>query len=249
MSVKILKRTLKSDHFTFNSMIFIADEGIARNTIALFTHGYTASKADLISWASRISDAGISSIIFDLPGHLLGSYNEVDHFETFTEHSIDCFDVAFKELKSEVGFNPDTLILGGHSLGALLSIKALEFLSAVGLGISQHETTHLFNSSFYEKTLNIRRQLVCESLDSDKMFPWISEEKENISIRGERIHLITGKDDVVVGLGGVNEFGDKLEALGNNVSISEPTRLPHNNPELAGSHIYSFLKKELAPGK
>ena len=81
------------------------------------------------------------------------------------------------------------------------------------------------------------------------MFPWISEEKENISIRGERIHLITGKDDVVVGLGGVNEFGDKLEALGNNVSISEPTRLPHNNPELAGSHIYSFLKKELALGK
>ena len=254
MSVKIIKQTLKDENFTFNSMIFKAEKGIADKTVALFTHGYTASKSDQISWATRLSDAGISSIIFDLPGHHLGSFNEISSFETFTENAVNCFHLAYESLLERIDFEPEFLILGGHSLGALLSIKALELPTfskigklaiAVGLGISQHETVHLFNSSFYAKTLNIRRQLVCESIDSDKMFPWISSEKENISVSNQRIHLITGRDDIVVGLGGVNEFAEKLEGLGNNVSISEPARLPHNNPELAGSHIYSFLKKEL----
>lgn len=254
MSVKIINKTIKNDYFSFNSLIFISDSGTTDTPVALFTHGYTASKSDLISWATRLSDAGISSIIFDLPGHHLGSFNEVESFDVFTSEAVKCFDHAFEELKKHLKIKPTTIILGGHSLGALLSIQALElpgfkpykkFAIAVGLGVSQHETVHLFNSSFYAKTLNIRRQLVCESIDSDKMFPWISQEKEDISVKNQRIHLITGKDDIVVGLGGVNEFGQKLENHGNTVSISEPTRLPHNSPELAGSHIYSFLKKEL----
>lgn len=256
MSVKILKNTITTKHFSFNSLSFIADNSQANESqlVGVFTHGYTASKADLISWATRLSDAGISSVIFDLPGHYLGSFNEIESFEVFTKKAVNCFTEAFNILKDSIDYKPKQIVLGGHSLGALLSIQALELDTfkdysklaiAVGLGISQHDTVHLFNSSFYEKTLNIRRQLVCPEIDSDKMFPWISKEKENIKVQNERIHLITGKDDIVVGLGGVNEFGEMLEKLGNKVSIAEPTRLPHNNPELAGSHIFSFLKKEL----
>lgn len=254
MSVKIIPRTIKNDYFSFNSLIFISEESSENKPMAIFTHGYTASKSDLISWATRLSDAGISSIIFDIPGHHLGSFNEVESFDVFTSKAVNCFTDAYEELKGHITYEPTQLVLGGHSLGALLAIQALELpcfdaykkvAIAVGLGISQHESVHLFNSSFYAKTLNIRRQLVCESIDSDKMFPWISNEKKNISVKDQRIHLITGKDDIVVGLGGVNEFGESLEALGNTVSISEPNRLPHNSPELAGSHIYSFLKKEL----
>ncbi len=255
MSVKIIKKTLINDHFSFNSFSFLSEEIDEHKPVAILTHGYTASKTDLISWATRLSDAGISSIIFDLPGHHLGSLNQVESFDVFTKEAVNCFEEAYQELMGHTKQQHSHIILGGHSLGALLAVKALEldcFQSfpkiaiAVGLGISQHATTHLFNSSFYEKTLNIRRQLVCDSLDSDKMFPWISEEKENLNIRAQRIHLITGEDDAVVGKGGAQELYEKLEALGNDVSLAEPKRLPHNNPELASSHIYSFLKKELS---
>ena len=192
MSVKINKITLRNEYFSFNALSFVTEpvESIAR-PIALLTHGYTASKSDLISWATRLSDAGISSIIFDLPGHLLGSFNEVNSFQTFTDHAVGCFILAHRELLKHIKHNPSHLILGGHSLGALLALKALELDAfknlekiaiAVGLGISQHDTVHLFNSSFYEKTLNIRRQLVYPTIDSEMMFPWISEQKENIEI-------------------------------------------------------------------
>lgn len=255
MSVKIIKKTLITEHFSFNAFTFLSEKIDEHKPIAVLTHGYTASKSDLISWATRLSDSGISTIIFDLPGHHLGSLNEVASFDIFTKQAVYCFQDAYEELMKHTKSRHGHLILGGHSLGALLSIKALElecFKSvdkiaiAVGLGISQHDSTHLFNSSFYEKTLNIRRQLVCPSIDSDKMFPWISEEKERIDLTNQRIHIITGQDDVVVGTGGASELCEKLKALGNNVSLAEPKRLPHNNPELAGSHIYSFLKKELS---
>jgi esterase/lipase len=257
MSVKILKKTITNDYFSFNAMTFLADEeskNTSSNIFAVFSHGYTASKSDLINWATRLSGAGINVCIFDLPGHHLGSYNEVRSFDEFTEHAQECFLDAFNLLKEQARLSCERLILGGHSLGALLAIKALDApeLAAyspigvgVGLGISQHATTHLFESSFYQKTLNIRRQLVHENIDSMDMFTWIKEEKLQLSLTGHRIHLITGKDDIVVEAGGMHELADLLESRGNNVSRNEPNRLPHNNPELAGSHIFSFLKKEL----
>ncbi len=254
MSVKIIKKTLKNDNFTFNAMAFLPSESEDwRRECALFTHGYTASKSDCINWAQRLSEAGIPCVIFDLPGHHLGSYNSVSSFQTFKARSHYCFVDALNFLKDYLPSPPDKLILGGHSLGALLSIKALELAEfkdydrlaiAVGLGISQHKTIHLFESSFYQKTLNIRRQLVDENLDAALVFPWIHEEKLNLSISGQRIHLITGQDDVVIGAGGSEALRFHLEEE-NNVTMFEPKKLPHHEPSLAATHIYSFLKKEL----
>ena len=149
---------------------------------------------------------------------------------------------------------PEQVILGGHSLGALLSVFALELEAfkdlnpvsiGVGLGISQHTSAHLFETSFYEKTLNIRRQLVDEKLDSDLVFPWIKQAKLDLDITQKRIHLITGKDDVVVGEGGMEALEFHLKSLGNHVTSAEPNKLPHHEPANAAAHIYSFLKKEL----
>ena len=256
MSVKLVKKTLQNEHFTFNCMVFIpSPEEPKRNEWALLTHGYTASKSDCLNWAQRLSEAGIPAIIFDLPGHHLGSYNEVPSFEVFKDHVHECFIDAYKELASHINEPCDKLILGGHSLGALLSIKALELdlfsgfeklAIGVGIGIGQHKTIHLFESSFYEKTLNIRRQLVDEHIDSDLVFPWIKEEKLNMQVSGKRIHLITGLDDVVVGEGGAEAFRFNLESLGNEVSLAEPRKLPHHEPSTAATHIYNFLKKELS---
>lgn len=256
MPVKIIPKTIKSKSFTFNSISFIPDfkESDYKESFAIFTHGYTASKNDCLSWAQRLSEVGVPTIIFDQPGHYLGSFNDFDSFEIYKDEAHTLFVDALNELKVQCNKELKTLILGGHSLGGLLSLKALnldEFQKynliaiGVGVGISQSKTTHLFESSFYEKTLNIRRQLVTPALDSDLMFPWIKEEKLNLDIIQKRIHLITGKDDVVVGVGGQEALANNLRELGNIVTEKMPGKLPHHEPSSAGTHIYSFLKDEL----
>jgi hypothetical protein len=258
MSVKIHKKTIKNSYFTFNTMAFVpeeAEEGIKEHW-ALFTHGYTASKRDNLSWAQRLAEAGVPSVIFDLPGHYLGSFHECESFDDFKNYSHLGFIDAWHFLNESLGekYTPETVILGGHSLGAMLSIKALElpFFKdfkriglGIGLGIGQHKSTHLFETSFYQKTLNIRRQLVSPCLDSEVVFPWIKQEKLDVSVSGHRIHLITGEDDVVVGKGGMEALEFLLKEKGNEVSTQEPKRLPHHEPSLAASHIFHFLKQEL----
>lgn len=258
MSVQIIKKTLNNNYFTFNAFAFIPADGPSappvRSEWALFTHGYTASKSDCINWAQRLSESGIPCCIFDLPGHHLGGLNSIPSFEVFRDKSTECFIDAFKFLQELTESDCERLILGGHSLGALLSLKALElemFASynplaiGVGLGISQHTTQHLFESSFYQKTLNIRRQLVDKNIDSDLIFPWIKEEKLNLDLKDKRIHLITGQDDVVVGEGGMQALAFNLN-INNDVSTFEPRKLPHHEPSMAASQIFSFLKKELS---
>ncbi len=253
MPVKIKFQTLKSGHFIFNAAAFLPEEGERKELSAVLTHGYTASKSDQVSWAQRLSDAGIPAVIFDLPGHYLGGLHPVSSFEDFRDHAVECFETAASYLDEGLGRKSNRYALAGHSLGALLSIKALErdkfansLAIGVGLGISQHKTAHLFESSFYQKTLNIRRQLVAPELDSDLVFPWINEEKRNLEVTGKRVHLICGEDDVVVGKGGMQALADHLKKNGNQVSVNEPKKLPHHEPGSASTHVYHFLKKELA---
>ena len=139
-------------------------------------------------------------------------------------------------------------------MGALLSIKALELSTfksldklaiGVGIGIGQHKTVHLFESSFYQKTLEVRRQLVDPNLDSDDVFPWIKDEKMELDIINQKIHLICGADDIVVGEGGAEILKNNLESLGNIVTLSEPKKMPHHEPSKAATHIYNYLKTEL----
>lgn len=255
MPVKINFKTLSNDHFQFNAAVFLPDPDERKDVWAIFTHGYTASKSDNIAWASRLSDAGIPCVVFDLPGHNLGSINKIESFEVFKSHAHEGFETAAQFLSETLREDsPSKYILGGHSLGALLSVKALELdrfnsdnsiAIGVGLGISQHKSTHLFESSFYQKTLNIRRQLVASEIDSDYVFPWIDEEKKSIGISGKKIHLICGEDDVVVGKGGMQAFKEHLIANRNEVSSNEPKKLPHHEPSMAATHIYHYLKKDL----
>ncbi len=249
MSVTITKSIIKNKHFTFNCMHFVPEK---YDKIALFTHGYTANKSDCISWATRLSDKGFACSIFDLPGHYLGSYNEVKSFDSFKENAHLCFIDVFQDLRQYAQKNCESLILGGHSLGALLSLKASNIkdfeaynlkVISVGLGLNLNVKGHLFNSDFYEKTLHIRNQFVSPELHSNFVFPWIQEEKKSLELSGKRIHMITGKDDVVVGKDGMQNMASILSA-NNMVSTAEPTRLPHHEPSMASSYIVSFVKKE-----
>jgi hypothetical protein len=245
-----------------NAFAFIpsADpERVIRSEWAFFSHGYTSHKGDCLNWASRLVESGVPCMIFDQPGHYLGSFHEVGSWEDFRDHVHELYGEAFLRLQNlmEVHFGHGhyptvkNIILGGHSLGAFTAIRALELPSfagfgrvgiGIGLGIGQRQAAHLFETAFYEKTLSLRRQLVSPCLDSKIVFSWLKTEKENLTVSGQRIHLITGEDDVVVGAGGLEALIEVLERNNNSVTYERPKRLPHHEPGAATPHLYAFLK-------
>lgn len=258
MLAQVITTELSLPWCNVNALAFIPKKEI-RNEWAIFTHGYTSHKGDCLNWATRMSEAGVPCIIFDQPGHYLGSFNEVGSLADFKAHLHELFASAYKgltrlmETHLRLGNYPEcrSIILGGHSLGAYSSIRALELVEfsqlnriavGIGIGISQHQSTHLFETSFYEKTLSIRRQLVSPALDTKAVFAWLKEEKEKMTVSNQRIHLITGEDDLVVGRGGMQAFIQVLEENSNVVTSEEPKRLPHHEPGGAAPHLYAFLK-------
>lgn len=258
MTVTLHKTQLSLPFFTVHAFALIPDQ-TEKRARAVFSHGYTSHKSDCLPWAIRLAEGGVPTIIFDWPGHFLGSFNEAESFPEFQAHAHELFAEAWQRLEALVPAgqlpSPNTAILGGHSLGALLSLKALKLPAfqnyqrlgiAVGFGLNPTLTSamHVFETSFYQKTLSIRRQLVSPALDSSVMFPWIKEEKERLDFSGERIHLITGADDLVVGAGGMEDMRRHLSECGNTVTAFEPTKLPHHEPTLAAPHLWAFLKQE-----
>jgi len=262
MASKVICTELSLPWFQVNALAFIPiqeNSSEIKSEWALFTHGYTSHKGDCLNWATRLVEVGVPCLIFDQPGHYLGSFHEVSSLEDFKAHVHELFGEAYLRLRAlleqHLGFGafPDctTVIMGGHSLGAFTSIRALELPAfqnikriavGIGVGIGQRQATHIFETAFYEKTLSIRRQLVSPVLDSKQVFDWLKSEKENMSISGERVHLITGEDDIVVGNGGLEAFVSVLESNGNVVTWEKPKKLPHHEPGSASPHLYSFLK-------
>ncbi len=262
MAAKVITLELSLPWFQVNALAFIPSiEGDrdVKSEWAFFSHGYTSHKGDCLNWASRLVESGVPCLIFDQPGHYLGSFHEVSSWEDFKAHVHELFGEAFIRLQglmeTHLGVgqypSPKNIILGGHSLGAYTSIRALELpvfqdyqkvAVAVGIGIGQGQAAHLFETAFYEKTLSLRRQLVSPELDSRQVFSWIKTEKENMTVSNQRVHLITGEDDLVVGANGMTPFIEVLERNGNVVTWERPKRLPHHEPGIASPHIYAFLK-------
>jgi hypothetical protein len=261
MPVKVICTELSLPWFQVNALAFLPEPSSAsiKSEWAIFTHGYTSHKGDCLNWASRLSESGVPVIIFDQPGHYLGSFSEVRSLEDFKNHAHELFGEAYHRLHvlmdQTIGYSDfpaiKSIVVGGHSLGAFTAMKALKLdcfqhlnriAVGIGIGIGQRQATHLFETAFYEKTLAIRRQLVSEHLDSKEIFSWLKQAKENFEVSEERMHLITGEDDVVVGNRGLEAFVEVLEKNNNQVTFEKPTRLPHHEPALATAHLFSFLK-------
>lgn len=266
--MKVLKVQIDYQNQKTNALIFLPDvggdtESALLPTFAIFTHGYTADKGSILNWPIRLVEAGVSAILFDLPGHYLGNFSEVEDFEHFKHHGHELFLKAFLKLKESflqefplydhmLLKDQLKLVLGGHSLGAMLSIKAMmmpEFSDyqklavAVGLGMAPKDIVHIFDTPFYKSTLKIREQLVSPALKPDNVFPWIKEEKQVIEATGLNIHLITGVDDLVVGSDGMERFAASLVEKHNVVTMEKPTKLPHHEPQMAAGYVKKHLKK------
>lgn len=253
MATKVYQENIIFHNFKCNALSFAPDDDKKKPAFALLAHGYTSHKDSILSWGSRLADEGIPSIILDLPGHYLGSFNEVALFEDFKLHAHEVFLAGLKNLKTRTSIEENNLaIIGGHSLGAMLALQAVQLpeFSAykrlsigVGLGMAPKDRVHVFDSAFYEKTMNIRAQLVSPAISPDKVFPWIKEEKQKLSIENEEILLITGQDDIVVGKEGARNLKAALEEKRCIVHLEEPKSLPHHFPDRAAPHIWAHLKK------
>jgi predicted esterase len=266
--MKVIKILLDYQNQKTNALVFLPEieaDGPSEisSTFAVFTHGYTSDKSSILNWPIRLAEAGIACILFDLPGHYLGNFSEVEDFEYFKQHGHELFYSAYISLKNtfinefplyEHFFESGQLklVLGGHSLGAMLSLKALmlpEFKDftklsiSVGLGMAPKDIVHIFDTPFYKSTLKIREQLVSPALKPTNVFPWIKEEKLNLNIQGAMIHLITGEDDLVVGNDGMERFAESLLAKNNQVTMEKPSKLPHHEPQLAAGYVKKYLKK------
>lgn len=259
MGIEVFKTNLIVNEFNVQALGFLP-EGIKTKqpkSLGIFAHGYTSHKGSLLTWASRLVEEGMPAMIFDLPGHYLGGFSEVPSFQYFQQHAHKIFFEAYLNLLEACEVKKvNHVVLGGHSMGALLALKALaleEFAQlkssevraiCVGLGLLAEGKTHLFDSTFYKSTLNLRSQLVSPELRPEVLFPWIRAEKQNINVRDHKVHLITGEDDIVVGEKGTERIADVLKQNGNLVSLDMPSKLPHHLPEQAASFIKKYLKKE-----
>ncbi len=249
MEINISKGTLEKSALRSNYFYFRPDK---IKCLGIFTHGYTASKTDLLSWATKLSHEGMACIIFDLPGHYLSSFNEISSLDSFTNNTHFLFEQAYKVFNDDsLDIKSLNLSLGGHSLGALMALKASKLesfksinkqLICVGFGMAPITGEHIFQSSFYKSTLNIRASLVSEHIHPDVIFPWLKKEKEMLNIENKKIHLIVGKDDLVVPPEAVEKMYEKLQGLNNIVTLDTPLKLAHHQPEQAGSFIKKYLK-------
>lgn len=255
MAIEIIKKT--HNYRSWECQAFACFPGPEKEVrgLALFAHGHTSHKETVLGWATRLAQDGITAWALDLPGHYLGSFAEVESLGEFKSYAHQVFWSAISScershslLKKDIPF-----IIGGHSLGALMALKADEGLKnqkrpdlilCVGLGMPPKGKVHVFDSPFYQATLDIRAQLVSPPLSPKNVFPWIKEEKENLTITNQRIHLISGEDDVVVGKDGAKVMAEVLESLGNKVTYEIPRKLSHHEPSLAAPHIRKFLKDE-----
>ena len=253
MDIQITKEILELDDIKVEAFLFLpksSQEPFKHG--AIFTHGYTSHKSVLVPWASKIVDRNIPTLIFDLPGHFLGSFNEAPSFDSFKVNAPKLFEVARNLINKRSNQEIPFYFIGGHSLGALVSLLSLKDLRlesnqklaiGVGFGAPPENITHIFDTPFFKKTMEIRKQLVSKSLDPKTILPWIRDTKNSNMIKNQRIHLISGQDDVIVGKNGLDRLIDHLESSGNKVSFDKPKNLPHHLPENGSTHISHFIKK------
>lgn len=259
MSTTIVKHIVQLDGLYSQGLYFIPQtEEKIKPFLAACTHGHTSHKGSILTWAIRLSDYGIPTVLFDLPGHYLGSFNEVENFDLFEQKSHWLFYQHLEKLKNFLNpeFKAEKIIFAGHSLGGLLALKshrdprfkastAEHHLIGVGLGMAPQnkEHNHILETAFFKKTLDLYQQFVTPTLRAPKMFEWIKHEKEQLDVTGQKIYLLTGIDDVVATPEQTTLLAENLRKLGNEVTLDIADSLSHHTPEKAPGHIMGYLKK------
>ncbi len=243
-SYKLHQVKLKLFEWQVEALIFLPPSWQQKSfsRVCIATHGYTADKSSLLQWGIHLAKREIPTIIFDLPGHYLGSFNEVNEFNLFTQHVHQLFINAYHAISSLLNTTPK-IILAGHSLGSYLALKASELpvlkplctkIIVVGYGINQG--THPLLKSFFRPLIEMRAPLVSPAIAPEKLLKWLEQEKNQVICTNQNIQFITGENDVIITPHATKQAA-KLLASRNQIEMLFPRNLPHNQPELAYPHF------------
>ena len=249
MLKKIERINLNTKNLSTTGLLFIPERPSTKHC-AIFSHGYTTHKGSILTWAQKLMDLEIPCLIFDLPGHYLGNYSDVQIFNHFANESWELFSKSFDAIKEN--FNHEFIpLIGGHSLGALISLMAAEknpyfkHNICVGLGSLEKDDVHLFNTPFFKDTMKLRAELVSSCLNPKVMLPWIATQKQSLHLENNHIYLIAGKDDIIIGgTEGVERMASYLKE-NNQVHIELIAKLPHHLPENAGLFVKKIIKEKI----
>lgn len=246
--VQLERVKIQTESISVDGFCLYGDKSALQH-MAIFTHGYTADKGQLLNWAARLAEAGFVCLIFDLPGHYLGNFQDVESLDKFFLAGPKLFGAGLKYLQSNFDLPGDAKqVIGGHSLGAFFALKAMEALSpekclgiAVGLGLTI-KGQHLFETPLYKSTLHLRAQLVSPAIAPEVLLPRLLTEKEQLKVASHKIVMLCGQDDAIVGTEGFEAMEKLLTENANQVIVNRPKHLPHHQPEMAAPHLKALLK-------
>lgn len=251
LSKGIFRNNQVESHYLLAKPENVRTDRFGNTPTAIFTHGFTSNKQDLLNWMQKFASNQVPVLIFDLPGHYLGNLTDVNSIEEFYQSSEAFFGQARGLLEAELNQSNLFYLVGGHSLGALLSLLTLDQVFPekestlsliVGLGSPKENSQHFFDTDLFAETRRFRDQLVSPAINMKDLFTWSHDLKRTIEVKDRKIHLICGENDVVVGPGGVERLFEHLKN-NNQVSLDQPKKLSHHEPQLAHVHLYSYLKK------
>lgn len=251
--------TLSVSDVSVNALLFVPQDADASSSsvsfasVAICTHGYTSHKGDLIAWADKLTGENIPTLLFDLPGHYLGSFNEVSSLASFFTVAPALFKQAFLQISNHIQLTSDVkIILGGHSLGALVSIIAGGDQSqwqshhllhiCVGLGVSAGLSKHLFSAPLFAEIMQMREQFVSSCLQASSLLPELYKQKLALKPVQQKIILMVGEDDIISPPADVSRLKKQLEQYTDDVEMITQKHMPHNLPERAATTIRSVLK-------
>ncbi|MDA8792538.1 alpha/beta fold hydrolase [Bacteriovoracaceae bacterium] len=238
-------------HYLLANPENIRTDRFGNTPVAIFTHGFTSNKQDLLNWMQKFASNQVPVLIFDLPGHYLGNLTDVESIHEFHQATDQFFQQAKTLLESTVQQSNLFYLVGGHSLGALLSLLVLDNVFPkteqtlsliVGLGSPKENEQHFFDTELFSETRKFRDQLVSPAINMKDLFAWSHDIKRTIQVKNRKIHLICGENDVVVGPEGVERLLEHLKSQ-NEVTLDKPKKLSHHEPQLAHVHLYSYLKR------
>ena len=89
--------TLETKNLKTNALLFNPAHPVT-TTCSIFTHGYTSHKGSILTWAQKMMDLSIPCVIFDLPGHFLGSFQNVSSLDHFQSEAPLLFQEAYSKI-------------------------------------------------------------------------------------------------------------------------------------------------------
>jgi hypothetical protein len=266
MGVVIEFQSLRQATVQVEAIAFLPDiNQELRHALAIFAPGYTDDKTPLLSWGFNLAAIGIATMVFDLPGHYLGSLYPLRSLEDFFRDTpllfVEGFNSLAKRLVKRARFADSdvlkrsfTVVLGGHSLGARLAMEAAvlkcwsersKILIGVAIGVGDQGSPHVLESEHFQGALEVRRQLVSPHLAPEKLTPRLKMMDQNFRLRNATVFLLTGQDDVFATPSRVQRLESILRANGNHVTTHIVRRLPHHDPKNAAPQIANYLTHAL----